>query len=72
MDLPPAPRQIKYAWALLMTLLVSASFALQEDSQWLPLVHRTIDILQQMAPVIPSKSDTNPSLVPLPPTEAES
>ncbi len=66
------PRGLKYVWALVMTFLLSASFAVEGHSEWLPVLHRAIDVLQHLAPITPSRSDTNQYGAPPPPSEAGS
>ena len=45
------PRGLKYAWGAGLTLLVGLSLALDRGSDWMPLIHRAIDLLQtQTAP----------------------
>lgn len=41
------PRELKYAWAAGVTLLLGLSLAVDRNSSWLPLIHRAIDLLQQ-------------------------
>lgn len=44
---PQMPRAIKYAWGLGMTALLAASLLLDRGSDWMPLINRAIDLLQQ-------------------------
>lgn len=64
---PQMPRQIKYAWGLLVSLLLTVSLTMEGGSDWLPLVHRAIDLLQQMAPISDDRSNTTPTAAPPPP-----
>lgn len=41
-----APRSIKYAWALLLSLAVGAIAVTEKDSPWQPLLNSVIDALQ--------------------------
>lgn len=70
-ELPPAPRQLKYAWAALVSLLMLVTVALDSGSRWLPLVHQMIDLLQLQNMPTGGKSDTSPSAVPRPPIAGE-
>lgn len=45
------PRGLKYAWGAGLTLLVGLSLAVDRGSEWMPLIHRAIDLMQtQTAP----------------------
>lgn len=48
------PRAIKYAWGLGMTALLAASLLLDRGSDWMPLINRAIDLLQQQT--VPTES----------------
>jgi hypothetical protein len=49
--LPQMPREMKYAWGVAMTVLVTLSLLLDRGSAWMPLIHKAIDALQvQTAP----------------------
>lgn len=69
---PPLPRPLKYAWGVGMTLLIAGSLLLDRESEWLPLVHRAIDLMQQMHAPTDNRSNTNPYGAPQPPTAAGS
>ena len=71
-SIPPLPRPLKYAWGVGMTLLIAASLLLDRGSEWLPLVNRAIDLLQQMNAPTENRSDTNQSGAPRPPSAAGS
>ena len=71
-SIPPLPRPLKYAWGVGMTLLIAASLLLDRGSEWLPLVNRAIDLLQQMNSPTENRSDTNQSGAPQPPSAAGS
>lgn len=50
-EMPKMPRTVKYAWGAAVTLLLGLSLAVDRGSEWMPLVHRAIDLLQtQTAP----------------------
>lgn len=59
----PAPRPLKYGWAVALSGLVLGSVVLDTGSAWLPLVNQAIDLLQQQiqpppaapAPVSPGR-----------------
>lgn len=53
----PAPRPLKYGWAVALSGLVLGSVVLDAGSAWLPLVNQAIDLLQQQnqpPPVAPA------------------
>jgi hypothetical protein len=41
-----APRTIKYAWAVLLSLAVGAIAATEKDSPWQPLLNSLVDAFQ--------------------------
>jgi hypothetical protein len=51
---PQMPRALKYAWGVGMTALLASSLLLDRGSDWMPLINRAIDLLQQQT--APSES----------------
>jgi len=54
-ELPSMPRTVKYAWGAAVTLLLGLSLMIDRGSEWLPLVHRAIDLLQTKTAPIENK-----------------
>lgn len=46
-SIPQMPRTVKYAWGVVVTILLGLSLVLDRGNPWLPLLNRAIDLMQE-------------------------